>query len=542
MTQKSETKIYEEITHTSNHNRGPKPISGNPEKSQKRNRKTDTPAEKKVKAKNKAKWQQLLKEMRGHYGKLSEVIMELIDNASSVFEKFNLLNGTIEVIIKKLNSKTLQVIVRDNGAGIQNIHAALSLGNRSSAYNALSGHGMGFKNLPVKSIILRTMNQNGEGWVVTGPFIEGVEMERFSGFEDRETGTEFEFTIAAEYLNADIARWGERSTSKSQNRTFFMLCDCVAEHISVVIGKRIEKFQHNITVTAYDENDKKKEYEVKPLLLVINPLKLVAEHPELGSTQGVKEIDAFNGDGKIIAEYVFGYGAPNRKSKRGYFQNNQVSQGWYISINGRYIGKTATIGTNATHPSLNGLMGWIDLQVNYAEQAPQTEIAKTGFVEASHQYNELLEVIEGLIPNLSEVMRREVKAANVHDVMRDELYASMIAKGHIAGKEVMVPGESKQECDNIDYTDGILYELKPKNATTRDVFQLYGYVAAYVHNQPRNIPFKTVLLCAAGFPDECQGAIADANCLLEPYGLEIEMRHLHEVDGIQTLPSAQRNG
>lgn len=519
---------------------GPKPISGNPATSQKRNRKTNTPAEKKYKAKNKAEWKQLLKEMQGHYGKLSEVIMELIDNASSVFEKFNLLNGTIEIIIKKLNAKTLQVIVRDNGAGIQDIHAALSLGKRSSALTALSGHGMGFKNLPVKTIILRTVNQNGEAWEVTGPFIEGVDMDPFDGFTDRETGTELEFTIAAEYLNADIARWGERSTSNGKNRTFFMLCDCVAEHISVVLGKRIEKFQHNITITAYDENDKKKEYEVKPLLLVINPLKLVAEHPELGSTQGIKEVDAFNGDGKITAEYVFGYGAPSRKSKRGYFQNNQVSQGWYISINGRYIGKTATIGVNATHPSLNGLMGWIDLQVDYAEQAPQTEIAKTGFVEASHQYNALLEMIEGLIPGLHEVLRRELKAAKVHDVMRDELHTFLTTNGHVAYKEAEVPGQSKQKVDNLDTTAQILYELKSKVATTRDVFQLYGYVAAYVHNTPNNIPFKTVLLCATGFPDECMGAIADANCLLEPYGFEIEPRHLHEVEGIKTLPSAKK--
>lgn len=492
------------------------------------------------KANNKSEWKQILKELQGHYGKLSEVIMELIDNASSAFEKFSMKNGVIEVVIHKLNANTLRVTVRDNGCGIQDIDAALSLGKRSTALTALSGHGMGFKNLPVKSITLRTINQNGGAWEVKGPFIERVNITPFDGFEDRETGTELVFDIDAAYLNADVARWGERTTATSKNRTFPMLCDCVVEHIAVVMGKRMTKWEHKIIVTAQDENKKEKVFDVEPLLLNINPLKLVAEHPELGSTHGTKKVDAFNGDGSITVEYAFGYGSASRKSKRGYFQNNQVSQGWYISINGRYIGKTAALGPRATHPSLNGLMGWIDLQVDYAEQAPQTEIAKTGFVEASHQYNALLEIIEGLIPNLNEVMRREIKTAQVHDIMRDELYKSMIARGHVAGREVMVPGESKQEVDNIDYTDKILYELKSKGATTRDVFQLYGYVAAYVHNTPKNIPFKTVLLCATDFPEECMGALEDANCLLEPYGFEIQTKYLYEVEGIKTLPSTKK--
>lgn len=491
-------------------------------------------------ARNKTELKQILKELQGHYGKLSEVVMELVDNASSAFEKFNQTDGKVEIIIAKQLNDELHVIVRDNGMGIQDIDVALTLGKRSGALTALSGHGMGFKNLPVSKIVLRTVNQKGEAWEVKGPFVERVRIKPFAGFDDRTTGTELEFTISSAYLNADIARWGERSSATGETRTFFVLCDCLAEHIGVVMGKRMKKFGHAISIVAHDINGKSKTFNVEPLTLEVNPMKLVSQHPEIGITKGTATIPAFNGDGFITANFVFGHGTPSRKGRRGYFADNQVCQGWYISINGRYIGKTATISTRATHPSLNGLMGWVDLQVDYAEQAPQTEIAKTGFVEASHQYTALLEQIQQFIPSLDNVIRQEIKMANLHDIMRDELFEHMMRNKHNAGKEVEVPGGSKQEVDNLDYTDKVLYELKAKGATTRDVFQLYGYVAAYAHNTPMNIPFNKVYLCATDFPAECRAALSDANHMLEPWGIEIEPKFLYEIEGIKTLPSAKR--
>lgn len=485
--------------------------------------------------------QQLLKELRGHYGKLSEVIMELIDNASSVFEKFRLQNGHIDVFIRKQNDGTLHVIVRDNGHGIQDIDAALTLGDRNTALTALSGHGMGFKNLPVEKITLRSVNQNGDAWEVEGPFVEHVNIAPFAGFPDGKCGTELDFVIKGDYLKADIARWGERSNTSGTKYSFYVLCDYLAEHIGVVMGRRMNQFGHTITIYANDGKSKKdKVFKVESLTLEVNPVALMAEAPAVGVTAGSKKIDAFDGNGSITANFKFGYGKPSRKSKRGYFQYNQVSQGWYIFINGRYIGKTHTISAREKHPCLNGLMGWVDLVVDYAEQAPQTEIAKTGFVEASPQYTRLLEEISKLIPNLTDVLIRETKNACVHDIMRDELFNHFVSMQQTCSKEVNVPGGSEQRMDVLNYTNRTMYELKTKAATTKDVFQVLGYVAAYIRNQPMNIPFDTVYICATDFPEPFQAALEDANVLLARDGLEIQTRYLYEVEGIKTLPSAKK--
>lgn len=111
---------------------------------------------------------------------------------------------------------------------------------------------------------------------------------------------------------------------------------------------------------------------------------------------------------------------------------------------------------------------------------------------------------------------------------------------HDAGFEVRVPGESEQEIDVLDYTSRTLYEIKAKAAATKDVWQVFGYVSAYLHNTPMNVPFDTICICATDFPEPFMAALADTNAMLSRDGLEIQCRYLHELEGVKTLPTAKK--
>ena len=346
----------------------------------KQNITTKTPRQ----AQNKTNHENILAELRGHYGNLSEILMELIDNSSSAFERYSF-NGHIDVTLTKVGENLLRVVVRDNGSGIEDIDVALSIGNKSGAQSASNDHAQGFKNLPVKKIYLRTANLHGEYYYVEGPFYEGVEIQECEPFADLPQGTEFVLEVDYEYLRRSTNRWGEKTGSGNCTK-FFTLIECVVEDIAVVHGLRMQELGYTISVTAND-GFTEEEYEVQPLFSEIEPFD--AMDPDLGSnekTEGEREVEAFDGEGTITMKYCFGEAKPNRESRKRYFAKKLSTQGAYYYHNGRYIGKTESLGIRAPHPSNNGCMATINLLMERASQSPQTEIAKTGYIEYSLQY------------------------------------------------------------------------------------------------------------------------------------------------------------
>lgn len=482
------------------------------------------------KANNAPIYEAIIKDNSGRYGNLSQMLMELIDNSASNFQAYFNPNGCVDIKITRISQTELHVVVRDNGTGMMDIDKALTLGDKSAAETASNDHAQGFKNLNVKNMVLRTANINGKCYLVKGPFIEGVEIEEHEFFEDLAQGTEFAFDVDFSMLIASNRRWGEKR-GKANISTFSALVECIAEDIGVVHGYRMVEIGYNINIVADDmTTGSSTVIKVAPVLPVIMPFAVT--DPALGGigkAQGRKTIPAFNGEGTIDIEYVIGMVDP-RPSKKGYFQKNINGQGWHIYINNRYIGKTDALDNRVAHPSRNGCMGRVNFITDKAAKAPQTEIAKTGFVESSADYNRLMEELNALLPNASEVIKRHTKPA-VSENQITALYAKKRnAEGVIVETQGQVPN-TDDHYDILDFTNGILMEFKNKAASTDNVFQLVRYISAYCCEQESSIPFKRAYLVAKDCPPDAEKAIEHANFILERCGVQIEYHNLYEIAG-----------
>ena len=481
-------------------------------------------------AQNKTNHENILAELRGHYGNLSEILMELIDNSSSAFERYSF-NGHIDVTLTKVGENLLRVVVRDNGSGIEDIDVALSIGNKSGAQSASNDHAQGFKNLPVKKIYLRTANLNGEYYYVEGPFYEGVEIQECEPFADLPQGTEFVLEVDYEYLRRSTNRWGEKTGSGNCTK-FFTLIECVVEDIAVVHGLRMQELGYTISVTAND-GFTEEEYEVQPLFSEIEPFD--AMDPDLGSnekTEGEREVEAFDGEGTITMKYCFGEAKPNRESRKRYFAKKLSTQGAYYYHNGRYIGKTESLGIRAPHPSNNGCMATINLLMERASQGPQTEIAKTGYIENSLQYAKLRDLEYSLVPNIDHILHRESSKKLTELAITKEFSKRLVAQAHRVEHQPLMPGETKAKADVIDFTTKTIYEMKTKSAADKDVWQLFGYISTYLDEQEGRVPFDKAYLCALDLPTEAAAAIKHANFMLAHVcDIRIEYRNLYEVAG-----------
>ena len=79
----------------------------------------------------------------GNFKNFGQTLCELIDNPISNFHAHNI-RGRIEITL--MNQDTyVDVSVRDNGTGIEDVDAALTIAAHSCAESALNEHGMGLK-------------------------------------------------------------------------------------------------------------------------------------------------------------------------------------------------------------------------------------------------------------------------------------------------------------------------------------------------------------------------------------------------------------
>ena len=79
----------------------------------------------------------------GNFKEFGQTLCELTDNSISNFRAHNI-RGRIEITL--MNQDTyVDVSVRDNGTGIEDVDAALTIAAHSCAESALNEHGMGLK-------------------------------------------------------------------------------------------------------------------------------------------------------------------------------------------------------------------------------------------------------------------------------------------------------------------------------------------------------------------------------------------------------------
>lgn len=481
-------------------------------------------------AKNPINIETIMDAMRGHYGALSPMIMEIADNSSSNYE-LHRVGGNIRIRIFRIGDGLVRVTITDDGTGIEDIDAALALGNRQGKKTALNGWGHGIKNIPGWDIVVRTTNAKGS-FMVVGPLVEGVQIQECERFSDLPHGTEVSFTIEEKMLVASNRRWGSKD-GKGRISKFFTLVQCVVEDIGLVHGMRMQKLGYSIVVEACDGCETV-EFKVKPLVPVIAPFSRLDESICASrKTMGTKQIPAFNGDGLITLEYCVGTNETEIDSIKEYFAPNRAhAQGWYIYMNGRFIGKTATLKGTKLHNSENGYMGVVNIIVDYAAQAPRTAIAKTGFVEESPDYNRLLDELYELCPNMDQILNRAKRSKMTERTLNTQWGSRMIAAGDDVEIHGQVPGTA-DEFDILNYTKGILYENKMKAAQSKNVYQIMEYALAYHYENNGRVPFTKAYLCATDLPAETEIAMTHVNAALADMGLKvkIQFKNIHKMCG-----------
>ena len=79
----------------------------------------------------------------GNFKDFGQTLCELIDNPISNFRAHGI-RGRVEIVLEE-QGDYVDVSVRDNGTGIENMDAALTIAARSCAESTLNEHGMGLK-------------------------------------------------------------------------------------------------------------------------------------------------------------------------------------------------------------------------------------------------------------------------------------------------------------------------------------------------------------------------------------------------------------
>ena len=127
---------------------------------------------------NDPKGQELWRSISGNFQRFPEIINEFVDDALSNFRATRPDQRRVEIRLRPWE-EFVDVSVVDTGTGIQDIHAALTLGSRSGSQTALNEHGMGLKHALASacedgswSIQTRTPEDNAQDrhLVVQGPY------------------------------------------------------------------------------------------------------------------------------------------------------------------------------------------------------------------------------------------------------------------------------------------------------------------------------------------------------------------------------------
>lgn len=488
------------------------------------------------KANNATNIETVMKDNRAHYGGFSAIGMELIDNSAGDFEKYGIKNGHITVYIERVNTTTLHVSVRDNGTGIMDIDQALTIGERACAMTSINGHGQGFKNLPVSNAVLRTVNIKGEHFIVKGPFVENCLIDDVTPIDDIEHGTEFSFDISYAMLKNSTNRWGE-DVGRGTIGKFEKLVQCVAEDIAFVHGRLMRRLGYTVAINAQDRTTNQEfTIDVQPMIPTLKPFdEFEDENLVAPKTEGKVVIPAFSrGKNPVTIEYEFGI-MEKMDSIKNYFNWSMPGQGVYIYLNDRYIGKTSRLGSRSIHNRHNGMVGIINIVAENADDAPQTAIAKTGFVTEYEDYIRLMDEIYQMCPNIDQIMERALAKKVSEKTLCDLVVFNARKRGERIEREMTVVEEAPNDrVDIFNMTTKTLYEVKMKTASSDNVYQLKRYIDyfeyKFVNSSRKTRDVKRAVLTARDISPEAEFAMKLCNMNLKNSGIPIEIvfMPLHE--------------
>ena len=300
----------------------------------------------------------------GNFKDFGQTLCELIDNPISNFRAHGI-RGRVEIVLEEQGDR-VDVMVRDNGTGIENMDAALTIAARSCAESTLNEHGMGLKHALASinaeedqhwSIQTRTAEDvaNDRYQRVEGPYDihMPVSMIPGSGEVAGDTGTVVRVRCPMhKYLTLKPA-------SKKEEPTFGQMAAYLRETLRYTYANLLRDKAFTICFTAVDKSGASDGGEIPGAL---EPNWRDGQMTELPPV----ETDLGGGPVTICCRY-----GSIRRSKENafYYRANMASSGAEIRINGRAIqhGLYNEIWGKALHPSQNRFLAQIDILSDQAE-------------------------------------------------------------------------------------------------------------------------------------------------------------------------------
>lgn len=284
----------------------------------------------------------------GNFKDFGQTLCELIDNPISNFRAHGI-RGRVEIVLEE-QGDYVEVSVRDNGTGIENMDAALTIAARSCAESTLNEHGMGLKHALASinagedqhwSIQTRTAEDvaNDRYQRAEGPYDIHMPVSMIPGSGEVAGGTGTVVRVRCpmhKFLTLKPA-------SKKEEPTFGQMAAYLRETLRYTYANLLRDKAFTICFTAVDKSGASDGGELAGAL---EPNWRDGQMTELPPV----ETDLGGGPVTICCRY-----GSIRRSKENafYYRANMASSGAEIRINGRAIqhGLYNEIWGKALHPS-----------------------------------------------------------------------------------------------------------------------------------------------------------------------------------------------
>ena len=439
----------------------------------------------------------------GNFKNFGQTMCELIDNPISNFRAHGI-RGRVEIVLEE-QGDYVDVMVRDNGTGIENMDAALTIAARSCAESTLNEHGMGLKHALASinagedqhwSIQTRTAEDvaNDRYQRVEGPYDIHMPVSMIPGSGEVAGGTGTVVRVRCpmhKFLTL-------KPVSKKNDPTFAQVVSYLQETLRYTYADLLRDGAFSIRLTAVDEDGIPNSVEITEPL---EP-KWKGEYTELPPV----ETDLGYGPVTICCRY-----GSIRRSKENafYYRANMASSGAEIRINGRAIqhGLYNEIWGKALHPSQNRFLAQIDILSDQAEALPDTKSAKNGLREDDEKVAALFSWIRANIP---EPFKEEG---------REQMLVRLLAEKKSAEAGVLRVSTEKNlyQCLNLQIksdlfvssTEGVtLFEAKAGGSKAEDLYQLRMYHDGCVAD---DMEVREAVLIAQRHPDTVKALLAELN-------------------------------
>lgn len=448
----------------------------------------------------------------GHFGSLTQIISEFVDNSISGFLESPIAVANITINIMQLGNKNVEIKITDNSSGIRDLDAAFEIGSTKAKLSSLNEHGFGMKHA------LASANPNNDNWVITTRTLEDAKQNqykvisapyRFDNFEatlyegadiDSKTGTKIEFTVNKQLFKTIV------SGLPGNYQTLSSIAKILAEDLGYIYATFIKNNVASMVIE-FHEIDQEKEF-----------LKVIAIEPQIeGTIEPGNNKECFDlGDGNVDLEYKFSKISENTQFKKHYTKTMSTS-GVEIRINGRLLADNLfkEIWGIEKHNSYNYLLIQINIKSDHPDRLPKTTTSKTGLKQDDEKLSVLYEWIKKKLP----IPKQDSKLSDHEtDLFKQLEYAK---KPHIAKTDIITLEQraytNLNEKIRIDFylnqdNHVIIYEGKKDKTTPKDVYQLMMYWDGLVFD---GINPKTGILIASEHPKSVQAIVDLVNNRLD---------------------------